>query len=320
MKKVLSLCLGLVSLLFITGCNKSIKYDYDGKGVLVSVYDDSLGLRIDTIYDENGKELFSYRYLRGKISVRIENKYDESGNIIEKNFFNGKDVLLEATKYEYKDGLIFKEEYEREGFSRITSYEYDVNNNLILKNADVTYYHSPDDKIKYEPEKDSKTEYEYDANNYRITETYSMLSDDGIWLGMEKYDYTYDEQGRSVDTISYRPSEKYDSFSLSNKITVEYDSYGKVIRRYSYGRANDTWNIFSRSEYEYDENSNNIEIINYMADIFKEHDEPFYVSSKVVFVYDKNNNVIKRINYSLNRKEGTLKIDSIITTEYKYYE
>lgn len=316
MKKVLSLCLGLVLLLFITGCNKSIKYDYDGKGVLVSVYDDSLKLRTDTIYDENGKELFTYRYSRGIFFLRIENKYDESGNIIEKNSFNGKDVLFEATKYEYKDGLIFKEEYEREGFSRITSYEYDANNNLILKNADVTYYHSPDDKIKYEPEKDSKTEYEYDTNNHLITETYYSLSDDGVWLGIEKYEYTYDEQGRNIDTISYRPNDNYDDFYVGNKHTLEYDSKGNIVKRYGYRLSNGSWEIFTRGEYKYDENNNHIELVNYINDIY----DGMQFFSKMIMEYDKDNNMVKKVVYFWNKTNEDFVKDNVTIIRYKYYK
>ena len=316
MKKVLSLCLGLFAAFYITGCNKSIKYDYDGKGVLISAYNDKSNSRIDTIYDENGNELFVYRYTKGILIDRIESKYNEVGNIITKNRFNRNNEIIQATKYEYKDGLLFKEEFTEEGFSRTTSYEYDANNNLILKNADVTYYHSPDDKIKYEPEKDSKTEYEYDTNNHLTTETYYSLSDDGVWLGIEKYEYTYDEQGRNIDTISYRPNDNYDDFYVGNKHTLEYDSKGNIAKRYGYRRSYDTWTSFTMGEYKYDKNNNYIELVNYMKEIGGEMQ--FY--SKIVMEYDKDNNMVKRVVFFWNNTYDDFVKKEITTYKYKYYE
>lgn len=316
MKKVLSLCLGLVVTFFITGCSKSIKYDYNGKGLLVSSFDEKNNNRTDTIYDENGRELFVYRYVNGKLINREENKYNEVGSIITKTKFYKKNEILENTKYEYKNGLLCKEEYEVEGFSRITSYEYDANNNLILKNADVTYYHSPDDKIKYEPQKDSKTEYEYDTNNYLITETYYSLSDDGVWLGMEKYEYTYDEQGRNIDTFSYRPNDNYDDFYVDNKHTLEYDSKGNIVKNYGYRLSNGSWEIFTRGEYKYDENNNHIELVNYINDIYD--GMRFY--SKTIMEYDKDNNMVKKVVYFWNKTHEDFVKDNVTTIRYKYYK
>ena len=315
MKKMKLLFLTAFLLSGLTGCKNKRKYDYDGKGVLVSstLYQYTRDgktneSRTDTIYDENGKELFVYYYRNSdtKPYACITNKYNEKGQITKSDYDYSYNGVVITTEYEYDNELLTKE--TSNGINGKTkTYTYDENKNLITVLEDSGNGFNRDIKIEYEY---------YDNNNLKC-KIYYMSEDyekDG-WKATEKYEYTYDEIRSAVNELYYSYNEESDSFDLSFKNEYFYDDNSTLLEsfRYVYSTTDGTWKYILKTENIYEKNKK----IKYVCWIWKEN-ESWEESTKIDYKYDKKNNLILETHYS--NKSGSMRITEKEEIKYTYYK
>lgn len=208
-----------------------------------------------TEYDEQGKTLKEESYAPdGSLEDKVENKYDENGDLIE--YVNTIQGEVAAHKsWEYEDGKIIKEfiHYIDESKDAII-YSYDQEGRLKSKES-----------FDEDGELEQKTAYEYEGNRVReITtddtgevaeEVESKIDGEKTLLRAQKDHFTgegsaikneYDEKGRIVSTLSYDTNGE-----LVEKVERIYDENDRVVRLKEEGQIKN-----SDVYFEYDQNGN----------------------------------------------------------------
>ncbi len=312
MKKINHLLLFMLLLTGLTGCKNKIKYDYDGKGVLVSstlyeygIKGNTTKTRTDTIYDENNKKLFVYYYRNNNTKPYgyITNIYNEKGKIIKSDYDSG--GLVITIEYEYDNELLIKET-SNGLYGKSITYTYDEKKNLITELEDSFNGLGHDFKTEY---------IYYDNNNIKYKTCYT--SDDyekNGWKTTGKYEYIYDDNNRVVNELYHIYDEESDSFTLTFKEEYSYDDNGNLLNefRYRYLATNESWSNIHKSEYTYDKNNK----IKYVY--WQWNNETWEERIKADYKYDKNNNLILETNYS--NTSGSFKMSKKEVIKYTYYK
>ena len=347
MKKLLLAALGVCALVGFTGCGDSgFKYDYNGKGKLVSKITNHYSPKgefvykgkVDTIYDENGRELFVYSYSFGdnkkwKKSSETVTEYDADGNKIkfENTYYSvnkegRQTVNITTTNYEYENGLLIRETkvsgidqdvttyaYDDKG-NRISSkgsgnskgeFTYDENNNLISE----TYLSSYNGGSSW---MGSKWEYKYDSNNNKIETIISNYSEEQTWEESEKREVTYDSNNfETSNTVSYY---RNGAWEYDEKNETTYNEEGNVLTRTRYymPKGTDTWAVSSTYEITYNEKGKKTSAVYYGSSS--------QILYKDEFKYNKNGELVLSQSYNKSTTSDTMILSDKIEYSYKYYK
>lgn len=228
-------------------------YTFDRTGYLVGriTYneDDTPGTSAIFRYDEHGNRIFheitiyadritpnvayQYQYENGRIKTEANNNtaltrhyfYDDYGQLIREELRDGKAYTVETIRYAYDDaGSLITEISDQEFISRKTSWEYDVEGNMIerTKISSYTFENARSsyscEKFTYDGEGRIMHSMRVDASgkiltylNYAYDAAGQLISKSS---GKVDYRYTYDDQGmlssrrkmvagKMVEDISY---------------------------------------------------------------------------------------------------------------------
>ena len=297
-------------------CNyKNNQWIFDNKNEYAYDEDGNLSKRTISKYiDNEWVKMHEYAYINsiekeiyfvseppiGKYSYKIENTYDENGNIllcIWEEYIDGEWVLYEKTEYthdEYESvaiGYRFKDgEWVLDDKREIT---YNENGKLLTY---ITYdYHKNNDTWTYH----MKQEYDYDTNGNILSHTYYNY-EDSQWVAYCIYEYTYDENGNLL--ISFNINSAYEN---GYKYEYTYDENGNKLSEVKSDYKKEQWVYSYKYEYKYDENGN--KLIEVKSD-YKE--EQWVYSYKYEYKYDENGNKLSETYYKYE--------DSQWVYSYKY--
>lgn len=206
------------------GIREGYIYEYDSKGNVIKE-SKFWGVISDTTENQLADE--------DMIESTITYKYDEQGNLIEKN-----DNGLYTYTYDANNNLI----KECQGMDSEIVYEYDTNNNLIKKAGNF-----------------SMDVYTYNDNNVLVAEEayWRGNTNEEFWIANRK---DYDSNGNLIKEKSYSTD------GLNHSYTYEYDSNGNMSMSesisYLYGGeliTDGSMGTATHIEYIYDANNNVIE-------------------------------------------------------------
>lgn len=170
-------------------------------------------------------------------------------------------VLLSFSGCNEEDGLVtvyLISEYQSEGASTKTTYEYDERGNLIV----------------YQTESGHRNEYQYDEKDNKISVISRNQNGD---TSIQKY--TYDEDGRCLQGIT-----SHNGIEQSRS-EYEYDASGNLTTSITYSSNGEIW----RTEYSYDDRGNKVLMICYKGNNETSRDE---------YIYNSANQLTKRIRYN----------------------
>lgn len=235
------------------------------------------------LYNSNGQLIKKITYEEGEITFYFENYYNESGDVIKSENYDGDGELMDYFLYEYNEnGDLLKESfYDFDAELLIyTLYHYD-GNGFLVKRED---FYSDDTLRKYTlytndkngnvlKEEDYSFDgtledtdiYEYDENGNQIKRT-RVNADGSTYF----YQYEYDENGNLIKETYTDESE--------NVTVEEYDENGKLIKT----TYTDISGVVIVSEYNEDEK------------VVKEtqtRPDGYWYSS--AYEYDENGNIVK---------------------------
>ena len=233
-------------------------------------------------YNENGDVVRSENYDgSGELIDYFLSEYNENGDLIRENYCDSYGEVLSYALFHYdKNGnLAKKEELHIDGTpGSYNLYEYDERGNL-LKNED----YNADGTI------DDITTYEYDENDNLIKKKIEEYDENGALEYTEVSEYN--ENGDCV--------KKEDIYSDGSAYKYEYDGSGKLIKETQTLSDGSEFSI----EYEYDEDGN------FTKEIYEDSDGYEYV---INYEYDENGSCTQKSFVSGN--------DYRYVTKYEYDE
>ena len=241
-------------------------------------------------FDNNGNEIESIHYSHFFNKSQISNiylyKYDDKGNLIEKNMFTYYDSIETNIQYiynekGYKNIQIFRKKKnknnyleERTGIYKLDNFGREIN--LIWYQDSLLYSiifsHYNENGIITE-----ETFYKIDSTlNKQLTLEYKekgLITESNIALKI-MWNYKYDNLGNKIEEIYYN-----ETGSFEQKYTFLYDEFGNLLEKLNL--KNDS-TILYRYSYKYDGSGNLIEYIAYKLN------EPFmkkeYFYSNLTFL------------------------------------
>lgn len=264
-------------------------------------------------YDSNNNNTSKYSYYNNSEFSRYVIEYNSKGQKVKGYDPTNKEIYT-LFKYDKKENLICKKEYqEKQNVSRI-EYSYDRNNNLIKEKS---YF---DNKLE------SSTTYIYDSSGREI-QTIGWNAD--MYYKQIKNITKLDSKGRIIESKIYRKDcppiinkfkyennnllqeiyeEPTDSYNQSYKIDYKYEKNNTLSQKtkYSYkdGSGNKTeWKISNIEDYYYNNKGKNIKIKS-TSFIFN-----YSVTDSLIY---RNDMLIRGYSYDNDY------IDNTITTTYKY--
>lgn len=144
-----------------------LTYKYDERGYLIEMLTQGEHIMAPSkwVYknDKHGYEIEMNAYFKdGSLSYKSTSKYDTKGNMVERNWNEGKETSKQICTYDTENNLIERNEYYNgsEISSLQTTYKYDDRGNAIeflAVNANVHFY--------------TRETYEYDAKGNKIVIT-----------------------------------------------------------------------------------------------------------------------------------------------------
>lgn len=338
MKKVCSLFLAMILLLFVSGCNaqEPEKTEDDGK-VAVWIPKESVTYNEDggiwasesKVYDANARCLTTTTYSDEKEMERSEFYFREDGKIDKVvGFYYGEKQHEEKYQYDENLNLLEKVYYVHEELNERYCYEYDQSNRVVggsvyMKTFQQEYsfenqYNDAGEVaeyIRYEDGKEvSRTLYQYDADGNEIE---AVVYVDGVeeQITTSKYDdrgnlieKTKSEYGVVTDRMVYHFNADgnlmeehvsiYENGVETNQSVYQYNEKGNMTSCIIY---NDGQEIYrSLTDYEYDAQGR------MLASYDNGNDTP-----SVKYSYDEYGNLTERKEY----KNGQLEFRSV--TKYE---
>ena len=305
------------------------------------------------IYDDNGNEVLYayYRYWDSTIKQweghsKNEYAYDNNGNRILHVYYswNGETsqwVELERRKYEYTYDNhgnqtlcvtsildIGAEQWEE---TRKNEYTYDNNGNQTLETR--YYWNSTIEQWVV----GGISESTYDNNGNQTIHINHSGNENGLWGGLSKYEYAYDDNNRQTLIIFYDWTFYSDSdvgWVERSKNEYAYDNNGNQTMEATYvggtyyGNVDTRWVGEYKQEYAYDDNGS---LILYIESYWNNETNHWREHSKREYVYNDNNNEVQRIYYDWNidtdqlvevyrfESEYTYNTDGDVSTRKQFY-
>lgn len=257
---------------------KSIYYNnFSRNGLVKEIYEyDSAGiLSSHTGYSENER-------------VRLEEEYNDAGNIISYISYEGSGLAdcREEWEYDREGKAISYISYSSDGsVEEIGEWEYDSSGNAIFY---TSYYYRIGGEVKY------NVNWEYDDNGNVIRET--SLGGHGETTTLE-----YDSFGNVIHKDTF-----FEYGHISNStVQMEYDNYGNKVSEKKSFPDNPINDSQKKWAWEYDDNGNKTKCISYS--------ESGSIESIETWEYDGNGNVIRNIHY---HEDGS--VETEIKREYDY--
>ena len=242
------------------------KYDKQGNRIKENIHDSDGDLARNRLYDEKGnlieeneyyynnlyeKIIYKYFFVDRNLEYKTLYKYDEDGNLIEKNNVDLKYKTL--YKYDGKGNLIEKNEYDSRGHKYKTLYKYDEKGNLIerykylcLSEEDYLAYNT---LYKYDEEGNLIEENIHDSDGDPVTK--QLYDKQGNRIQLNKYlngrlheCLLYDEKGNIIEKRIYESNG-----DPIVKMTCKYDEKGNYVEAI---RTNSPWGRRDRTEYKYE--------------------------------------------------------------------
>lgn len=271
-------------------------YEYDSAGNLIqelsySFYKETYGDDLTPVYtyyeggfpsgvleyDSDGNILKNISYDgAGQAIERIENTYDEKGNLITEEVYRYEiyDEAGDGPVYNEEGILDFRDEmeydaagngvkttrYDKDGeIISVTEREYDGSNHLLAEVSTYTddgfeerteyNYNSDGNCISEKYSYGGTTEHEYDANGNEIKNIYY----DENGEGKVQFEAEYDAEGNETKRIDYEYD--MDGGITTTEAVSAYDDAGNLVERKSSGGWDEFW-----QRYEYDAKGNNTKI------------------------------------------------------------
>ena len=169
-------------------------------------------------YDTSGKKIEKTTYDSNTHSSDYKPdhpekyQYDANGNMIESASYGSNGDLMR--KYNYLYAAIGKKiemmEYDSEGLSSKSKYQYDTNGNAIKKEV-----YGSDGTLRW------KFKYKYDTNGNQIE--LAVFDSEGHIAGGHQYSYELDKQGNWIKRIEYAPG--YYNLGTPETITIREIEY-----------------------------------------------------------------------------------------------
>jgi hypothetical protein len=313
MKKLKNLATTLIATLTLISCTNKIeendwtKDNLKGKVKSYTEFSYKAVERFSDIEKVNRERENSWEY-------DIQKKYDQKGNMIEKNELDSDGSLLKKEIFKYNDELKMIESnvfYSDGSLKEKIAYKYDEKSNKVQMSS----YDSDGSLIM-------KHTYMYDKKG--------NMSEDNIYYEgrlLRKHIYIYDEKGNMIEENDIN-SFKSELDPTSSKHTYKYDNYGNIIERRHYNLIDNR--LLSNTVNRYDKNNKVIEFKYFISDgklstnITYKYDEKgnlteeynYWYGSldyKYIYLYDENGNWIKRIKFK--NEIPTY----ILEREYEYY-
>ncbi len=204
------------------GNNYIIKFNEKGDEIEINNYNSnsegSLFYKVINKYDETGNRIEENWYKSdGSLDRKYIYKYDEKGNIIEekKYYSDGNMAWGYSDKYNEKGKKIKRKFYDKHNGSLSSkgTYSYNEKGNMIEFKV-----YEPDGSLSF------KSTFRYDEKGNRIEE--NVYKSDGSLL--QKITYKYNEKGNRIEENVYKSDR-----SLDFKITLKYkfDKMGNWIKK-----------------------------------------------------------------------------------------
>lgn len=328
-------------------------YEFEQNGDPLKII--NFGLGIDVIQKELRDEEVHYEFENGKLISKLNKmgnekdgeifEYDSNWNLIlEKHYMFNTLVKEISKKYDSKNRLISKTEYLYGGYSKYNEktevgkgdylydkeeYEYDENNNLILKTTTNYRNNFIEDRIyKFDTSNNLIEEgqcfksnekndciykplfgFEYDENN-RLIKKFQLTQFSPH--NTESY-YKYDESGNEIESIGYYiyPDNRKE---IGYQFKYEYNEFGnktkdtEVIGKY----RSLHFEKYKTEKTKYDQFQNII-----LEEFLTESNNPIKIVRKT-YEYDKNGNWTKRITEEGNNYDDLKQVE-ILTRKIEYY-
>lgn len=216
--------------------------------------------------------------------------------------------------------------------------EYDVNGNKTL--VSTSYWNSTNVSWDYS----SKTEYTYNSNNKKTSETVSSWSTN--WNPAARYQYTYDSDGFCTQKV-YSRYDSYTTFSWINYDRYDYinNVAGKCTKMNTYSYGTSTWILKYSNDYTLDANgnitkdscsqntvdgwipsavksyvfdaqNNNTQVI---TSIWSAASSSLVNSTKFDYTFDANNNCTQQKYYSWNKTSSSWVPSDMYSYTYDTY-
>jgi len=233
-----------VSYSFPPGINQWVMskmiFKYNTSGVMTgqTLYDHNGGIQEDYYdrfkYDDKGNIIERTRYTSDR-KLNMSSKFDSNGNMTEISWYDSQGTVMLKSIYRYNDkGKLIEEVSESKGYfsgKTRTVYQYDVNQNLIVKSVYGTdgslsekFTSKYDNNAKLTEQLVStyaahgisewRTRYSYDQNGL-LSEKSSFLLNGSP---MSKTVYKYDARGNKTEETTLM-----DGVTQSEKKTWEYE-------------------------------------------------------------------------------------------------
>ncbi len=262
------------------------RFEYDSDGRLLKWFGkvtakDEIVLYMEFLYDEQGRRSTAINHFPflGDDVERVERKYDY--------YDNG---CVADEYWCYKPDSLSGEELREGGFSAKWSREteFDTKARRWTEYSCNTF---KDTKVK-------QCEYVYNSFGEILKEYYAVTD-------KEYYtEYVYNEYGIRIGT---KDQETGETRQLDPH--DEYDAQGRVLVDYDYDVRWDGEHLKRVTEYTYDSNGNETEVVRY--GVTKTEEKASSPSSRIVKTYDSANHLTRSVTYKRD--------DSVsATTEYSY--
>lgn len=234
---------------------KLYKEDFIPEGISSNDVTTRRYLHSITEYDRNGKVLKEESYsFDGSLEDKVENKYDEEGNLIEYvNTIQGE--VADHKSWEYDENKIVREYIHYvDGSKDQVNYNYDSQGRLFSKET-FDEDGELEQKVEYEYSGNSVKEITKDAEGEVTEEVFSEFDGEKTLLRSEKDYFTgegfsvkndYDDKGRITQTIRFDENN-----NIVEKVEREYDENDRVIKLKETGQVKN-----SEIYFNYDNNGN----------------------------------------------------------------
>lgn len=270
-------------------------------------------------YDDRGNRTIECFYSEAdpwQVTEKNVYDYDNNGNVTlheHYSFYNGKLNPYEKYEYTYNSDnkmivSVLSHGYDDQwNFSSRIENTYDAHGNLI-ETLDIHYR---DGKWT----NNMKTVYTFDKYDNQISGVL-YLWQDGDWVFFvydDKYEYTYDDEGRPTSLIHYK---WYDEWDEINKEIYSYDEHGDLIELTGYTYFYEGWHESYKNVYAYDDQHRQILYINYQY-----NDDEWKGRYKYEHNYDENGNMTRYEEYRWDKdyRDWLSMITDVFTYDLSVY-
>ncbi len=210
----------------------------------------------------------------------------------EKTYIDGKEKITFNISFNLDDGSFknkFENTYDDKG-NRLTGTSYKYINNEWVKDLEYRYINGKNctlySLLLYSDNSyREKNEYTYDDNGNQLSSvSYYYINNE--WVLHSKYEYTYDENGNELIAVIY------DTLK-STKFEYTYDEKGYLLTEVEYTYSDNEWIFKTKEEFYYNSNGKKIseEKYNYI-------DNSWVGDSKFEYAYNSNGRKISESKYN----------------------